>query len=451
MRATAIFVLFLLCTGGVSSCTHSTGPNNECDTCGHSTQRADTITVIPAFGQVAVDSITLFKIVPKNFTLPQRYMVKWLFDSIARTVQSKDTISYSFATAGVHTINATLLDSAGGVLAKAGATQVDTVIKALPAPDTTSHNFTWQEFTNVGSESNMTGCWVFGPNCIYANNGWMHRWNGSLWETLNLYSPDPNIGKNINGALSGWTIFGFDTTDYWLTNGSIIYHYTGNGIAQTYRVYYLSHHALHSAWGSSSHDMFFVGDTGTILHFDGTNWTRMSTPTTKDLGSIWGTSDNDIWSVGYNPQTGEAEVLHYDGSSWKEDVLASSGTAKNWGINNVFACDSAGHHIVAALGWTVWRRTDQGNWRSDSGKVPNDIGGRIFMASIAGNASNDIFCAGDYGLIVHWNGANWKRYDQYLTASIPANGANALSIKGNTVCAVGVKNGTSLVLIGQRQ
>ncbi|MDP4242848.1 MAG: hypothetical protein Q8921_08955, partial [Bacteroidota bacterium] len=30
--------------------------------------------------------------------------------------------------------------------------------------DTTSHNFTWTEFTNVNGESNMTGCWVFGPN-----------------------------------------------------------------------------------------------------------------------------------------------------------------------------------------------------------------------------------------------------------------------------------------------
>ncbi len=449
MRAIAIFILFVLCTGGLSSCTHSTGPNNECDTCVHSTPHADTITVIPAFGQVAVDSITLFKILPKNFTLPQRYIVKWLFDSIARSVQNKDVISYSFATAGVHTINATLIDSAGGVLAKAGATQVDTIIKASPGPDTTSHSFTWQEFTNVGNENNMTGCWVFGPNCIYANNGYVHKWDGSSWQTLHLYCPDPNVQNLINGALSGRTIFGFDTNDYWLIGGRVLFHYVGNGIAEDYPTNQFTY-TLHSGWGVSSNDLFVVGDNGTILHFDGTNWMRMSTPTTKNLYGIWGTSSSDVWATGYNTSTGDDEVLHYDGASWSVDGLSSSGVAKNWGIDRVFAYDSAGHHGVAAIGWTVWRRTDQGQWRSDSATLPNNVAGRIYMGQICGNAANDLLCSGDYGLIVHWNGANWKRYDQYLDLNSSFI-LGQTSMKANTACVVGYKNGTSWVLIGQRQ
>jgi hypothetical protein len=61
---------------------------------------------------------------------------------------------------------------------------------------------------------------------------------------------------------------------------------------------------LHGIWGSSSRDVFAVGDDGVIVHFDGTTWTK-STPTGKILLGVWGSSSADVFAVG---ETGT--ILH---------------------------------------------------------------------------------------------------------------------------------------------
>ena len=64
--------------------------------------------------------------------------------------------------------------------------------------------------------------------------------------------------------------------------------------------------------------MFFVGSSGHISHFDGSNFTQMTSNTTKDLRSVWGTTHNDVWASGANTTTGETTILHFDGSTWQE-------------------------------------------------------------------------------------------------------------------------------------
>ncbi len=440
-------VLWLLCAGGFSSCTHPDGPPPPTPT-----KVVDSVSITAPKLGYKNNPIVFFA--HRNFDTP-KVIFKWNFQDTA-IFSSDSTIVRVFSDSGLRLLRLNALrwgDSA--ILCSSSDTIhiIDTshhdTIPPPPHIDTTSHNFIWTEFTNVGNENNMTGCWVFSSNNILANNGYMHRYNGSTWETLNLYCPDPNIGKTINGSLSGWTIFAFDTNDYWLTGWETLFHYVGNGVAQAYNVNKIlgGVSPLHSAWGTSSSDMYFVGNYGTILHFDGTNWTRMSTPTTKNLGNIWGTASNDVWAVGYNSSTGESEVLHYDGSSWKEDVLATSGTAHAYGVGCIYTCDSAGHKFVAATGSEVFSRRDNTPWRIDT-TVPN---GDHIGIGINGNAPNDLLVAGGWGVVAHWNGASWKRYDQFYNPTVPGYGALSASYNGKTACIVGLKNGTSWVLIGQRQ
>ncbi len=438
-------VLWLLCAGGFSSCSHPGEPppptNNKV---------VDSVIIIGA--KTSYTHVPLAFNAHLNFDTP-KVLFKWIFQDTTRiTIDS--SISKTFADSGLKPLRLSVLRSSdSAVLCYVFDTihVVDTTHHDTTPPpphiDTTSHNFIWTEFTNVGNENNMTGCWVFGPSCVYANNGWMHKWNGSNWETLNLYCPDPLIGKNINGSMSGMSMFAFDTSDYWLTNG-IPFHYTGGGIIQSYRITYtIAPHVLHSAWGTSSNDMFFVGDTGTILHFDGTNWTRMSTPTTKDLQNVWGTASNDIWAAGYNSSTGQGTLLHYDGSAWREDVLSTSGTASAYGVRGLYESDSAGHKFIAVSGSEVFKRRDNGAWTIDT-TVPN---GDHIGIGVYGNAANDLLIVGGWGVVAHWNGIGWHRYDPFYDPSATGYGANYASIKGNTACVIGIKNGTSWVLIGQRQ
>ena len=47
---------------------------------------------------------------------------------------------------------------------------------------------------------------------------------------------------------------------------------------------------LHSVWGSSATDVFVVGDAGTVLHYDGSAWSKMNCGTSANLKGVWGTS-----------------------------------------------------------------------------------------------------------------------------------------------------------------
>jgi len=51
-------------------------------------------------------------------------------------------------------------------------------------------------------------------------------------------------------------------------------------------------------WGASSTDVFAVGTSGTIQHYDGAGWGSMSSGTTNDLYGVWGTSTSDVFAVG---------------------------------------------------------------------------------------------------------------------------------------------------------
>lgn len=434
--------LFALCAGTVASCSHPVAPPPAVTI-------SDTVTIsAPNVGYVK-DTISFSA--HTNFNASNDKF-KWIFSDSTITT-SDSNLSRIFLDSGKNILHlrvlrdTTILCSILDTIQILDTSHRDT-IKPPPNPnDTTSHNFVWTEYDDVNGENDMTGCWVFSANDIYAINGDLHHFDGTNWKTIVVR--DLN-GSSYQGALSGSSIFGFADNDIWFTGANLALHYQGNGFVKTNSTYYMNHGRIYSAWGTSSNDMYFAGDSGLIAHFDGTNWTKMLTPTTKNLYNISGTSEKDIWASGYNTSTGESELIHYNGSSWSKDSLSNQGITENWGLNSVYAYDSANYPSIAVCGWTVWQRNSVAGWRSDSSYVPNNIGGRIFM-SIYGNNANDLLGAGDFGLVVHWNGKSWQRYDKFLSVGDNAYFHHRASINGNTACIVGTKDGASWVLIGQRQ
>ena len=205
-------------------------------------------------------------------------------------------------------------------------------------------------------------------------------------------------------------------------------------------------------WGPSYEDMYAVGDGGTILHFDGTSWTKMQSGTTKNLYSIWGTNDQNIWAAGWDVHHAISEILHYDGTSWTKDVLASNGEGYKWGLGEVWACDSAGSHVTFVSGSQLFRKTGSGIWREDdSDKIGNRYSdGGYDGVGIKGNSPNDLIAAGNSGFIAHWNGKSWHSYPDFFDASSLAIGLAGMAMKDNTACLVGDNNGASWIAIGQR-
>ncbi len=103
---------------------------------------------------------------------------------------------------------------------------------------------------------------------------------------------------------------------------------------------------LRAIWGSSGNDIWASGDAGTLLHYDGANWsspTPTGMATTQDLYGLYGTSDSDAWAVG----TGGA-LVRWDGSDWK--ATPQSGVTTNQTLRSVWGSAANDYWAVGGLG-----------------------------------------------------------------------------------------------------
>lgn len=62
----------------------------------------------------------------------------------------------------------------------------------------------------------------------------------------------------------------------------------------------------------SASNVFAVGASGLIVHYDGSSWSEMQSPVNNTLTAIWGRNGSDIFAVGSG-----GIILHYNGSKWQ--------------------------------------------------------------------------------------------------------------------------------------
>lgn len=92
---------------------------------------------------------------------------------------------------------------------------------------------------------------------------------------------------------------------------------------------------LYSIWGSSGSNVFAVG-TGTILHYNGNQWSTVFTDSSNTIYGIWGRAEDDVYAVGGHGG-GFGRVYHYDGNSWTiMDDLSVTLTCVWGNTNSVF-------------------------------------------------------------------------------------------------------------------
>ena len=88
--------------------------------------------------------------------------------------------------------------------------------------------------------------------------------------------------------------------------------------------------SVNAVWGATPNDVWGVGyaqlpsrvRNGILLHWDGATWTEAgdfhaAARVSLEFDSLWGSSANDIWTLGINPT--EAELWHYDGTGWQKN------------------------------------------------------------------------------------------------------------------------------------
>lgn len=322
--------------------------------------------------------------------------------------------------------------------------------------DTTSHNFVW-EFDTLGiypsylndvAVINENNIWVVGEiktdepdtahNLPYTKYNAAH-WDGSEWELVRIQPEQYLFGQYTS-------VFGFENNDVWF-GSSIVVHWDGNSyIPYGSNEGYPGGFYVNAIWGTSSSDMYFVGGGGSIVHYDGTNFTEMESGTDTQIIDIWGTDENHIWATAYDnsvddthPEGYESVTLFYDGTSWEKLYVHSDGywpdvtDSISGGMTSVWAFEDT-VYICSVSG--IWAKPVNGN----QGVLHRPYLGfnSWGFKSIRGNGYNDIFITTPFSQTFHFNGHSWKKIETYSDEhSNGALSATGMAVRDNIVVIVG--------------
>jgi hypothetical protein len=174
--------------------------------------------------------------------------------------------------------------------------------------------------------------------------------------------------------------------------GPVVLHYDGVNwqrlnTGQTGDLWWISDRPIGGA-------LYLAGENGLVLRFDPATGTfeRLLAPGGETLFGVWGTSANDLWTVGGNllMQASSGVIYHFNGMSWTRQDLS---TASPNGVPLVFK---------------VWGRSE-----------------------------TEVYAVGFFGLILRFNGTIWTRLQSGVAGDPPL-----LTVHGNDsiVAAVGGNN-----------
>jgi protocatechuate 3,4-dioxygenase beta subunit len=249
----------------------------------------------------------------------------------------------------------------------------------------------------------LKGLWASGPSDAWAvgNAGTILHWDGTVWSKVQSGTNPPVLPKDLD-LLAIW---GSSATDVWAVGGgvipgtpnnaptAVILHWDGTGSWEDRS--YTSGNALvarayiRAVAGSSQNDVWAIGDSGFIMHYNGQGWTVLNSNLL--LGSscarLWSSAPNDAWC------SGGTNVFHLKGEDTFERITVSANVGVIWGNG------PSDVWFVGADGMLRW----DGQNLSPEPSVPRPPNGASSAWRIG---SGDVWARGS-GDMFHWNGSVW--------------------------------------------
>lgn len=237
------------------------------------------------------------------------------------------------------------------------------------------------------------------------------------------------------------SIFAFGPNDIWIAAASV-HHYDGNTWTQYAGIQGVGN--ANKIWGSSSSDLWFVGNNGFIAHRSPNgNWQKIESGTTLPILDIWGSK---------NIQTGETEILAV-GSYGSFDVGKKLLSIKN---TSVFSLSDSGLPQFGLGG--IWFEANRKCYlvagglyakKSAFSTAPWDTLKDITIYSIGairGTAINNIIATGTFGTCIHYNGSTWKNYPETMIDGSYVN----VDIRNKTAAMCGWVGSKAVVTVGRQ-
>jgi hypothetical protein len=329
--------------------------------------------------------------------------------------------------------------------------------------DTTSHFFSFQTFEFgdplTGNSSilydvafiNENNIWAVGE--IYLNDSLGQtirynavHWNGSQWEL-----------KRILYQGGFWvirTIFAFSESDIWF---SAFVRFDGQNFIELPIPPILMGWSINKIWGSSSNELYAVGNEGNIARYLNGTWSRIESGTDIPLVDIYSNNGSDIYISGaFTPQV-KGILLRGNGNQFsimiKSEIITENELFERlYGELATVWVDEIG---TVYTGGNLLFRYKNNEWNYEKSLPENFIGGnpgayyRGFISSMRGNASNDFIIAGDRNTLKHFNGVNWEQIGLPYDPQSPIIWGS-VKMKNNTAVAVGLKNNSAYIILLNR-
>lgn len=323
------------------------------------------------------------------------------------------------------------------------------ISKKIPnnKPDTTSHDFSWKIDTLGELSSTLNDISVISESDIWAV-GEIHtpdtdkfdslghwippfnaaHWDGQEWKMVRTEAPGYGFGTNFS-------VYTFEPNNIWI-GGGIPQRWDGN----SWTFYgsssgYPGGFRINKIWGTSSSNLYFVGDEGNIFHYNGSTWQKLSNGTNIDLYDVWGSPDGElIWACGYSSNYSESILLQYNGSDfrtvWQGNFQQGITDSTYEGLlSSLWVVDSDSLIVIGGDG--IFYQDIQGN----APPLKSNINLNAFPNSVRGSAPNNIFIVGFDGSVWHYNGSTWKTYPELRN---PKWVFKSVAVLDNKVVAVGL-------------
>lgn len=286
------------------------------------------------------------------------------------------------------------------------------------------------------------------------------KWDGYKW-TLQRFTVYYN-GHSISSPIQG--ICTLSPSNIWLSSGIPI---NGDGISWTqYHLFDMgilsqSDGSVYKMWGSSQSSLIFVGNKGSIVRYNGNNWQKQESGTTKILTDIDGTS-SELYVVGINVSRDAGVVLKNNGDTWTK-IIDGENEGTGFVPNQLFKSqlygstggvwvDNAG--AVYTVGNYMYRYK-LGRWDYVKSLPENHIGGQLgyrgYLEDVDGNSQNDMFIVGQKGTLRHYNGSKWTQVGLPFNYTDDLNYWYRIAVKGNLAIAVGSLNGKARIIVLNRK
>jgi len=293
--------------------------------------------------------------------------------------------------------------------------------------DTTTHNFTWTTY-NIGYISSVlydvfalsnNDVWAVGE--IYSDSGEYNavHWDGNTWQLVNIEAE--YLGNLGSPPMFG--IYGFSNNDIW-ANPSVPWHWDGNEWIQ-YHLWDMgildpNDGGVSHMWGTSSSNIYFAGEKGTLVHYDGSNWIKLNGGTDLTISDIWGFQDDYLVANAGSSSPLEVYLLIYKDGILERSISNPYLTGDLWGtsLDNIYVVGNAILHFDGDSLHTL-------DWPSG---IPVQT-----IHDIRGSSDNNVFMVGTNGLVAHFNGSSWFYYPELMQGRTQ----RAVAVIDNEVFSVG--------------